>query len=169
MGLLTNIHDFLRRKGNPYTQFVKYLVCGCISVAVDALVFYLLAVFVFPCLHPEDPVARMLGFVGISVQEPSADVLVRNIWIIKSFCFMASNATVYLLNVLYVFESGRHRRHHEVLYFFLIALFVFLGGTWLHAFLVKSCGWHLTYAYLFILALGVVTNYALRKFLVFKR
>lgn len=169
MALLTNIHDLLGRKECPYTQFAKYVLCGGISVAIDMAIFYLLAWLAFPCLTAGDPVTRMLELLGFSIRPVSPDVLVRNYWIIKVFCFFASNATVYILNSLYVFESGRHRRHHEVLLFFLIALFVFLGGTWFGTFLIKTGGWQTTYAYLFVLALGVLTNFALRKFVVFKR
>ena len=169
MGLLTNIHDFMSRKENPYSQFSKYIVCGGISVVVDAIVFYLLAWLAFPCLQAGDPATKILEMLGFTVQQASPEIIVRNYWIIKAFCFFASNITVYVLNVLYVFERGRHRRHHEVLLFFSISLFVFLGGTWFGTVLIQQAGWHTTYAYLCVLALGVVTNYALRKFLVFKR
>lgn len=169
MGLLTNLHDFMGRKDCPYTQFAKYVLCGGVSVLVDAAVFYALAWLVFPCLQAGDPATRLIEWLGFSVRYVPATTVLRNYWIIKGFCFLASNITVYVLNVLYVFESGRHRRHHEVLLFFTISMFVFLGGTWLGAVLIKHSGWHTTYAYLFVLALGVVTNYALRKFLVFKR
>jgi putative flippase GtrA len=169
MGLLTNLHDFMSRKDCPYTQFAKYILCGGMSVVVDATLFYLLAWLVFPCLQTGDPMTRLLEGLGFTVRQVSAEIVVRNYWIIKCGCFFASNLTVYILNVLYVFESGKHRRHHEVLLFFSISLFVFLGGTWLGTILIGAAGWHTTYAYLFVLALGVVTNYALRKFLVFKR
>ncbi len=168
MALLTNLHDFLSRKECPYTQFAKYVVCGSIAVAVDATVFYLLAWLVFPCLQAGDPVAQLIEWMGFAVRQVPAETLVRNYWIIKVVCFGASNATVYALNVLYVFEGGRHRRHHEVLLFFSVSMCVFLGGTWLGTVLIRQ-GWQTTYAYLFVLALGVVANYTLRKFLVFKR
>lgn len=166
---MNNLHDFMRRKECPYTQFFKYVLCGGLSVVVDATVFYLLGWLVFPCLQLEDPVSKLIEWVGFSVRVVSPDLIVRNYWIIKGFCFFASNATVYILNVLYVFESGKHRRHHEVLLFFSIALFIFIGGTWLGAVLIRYGGWHTTYAYLFVLVLGIFTNYALRKFVVFKR
>ncbi len=169
MALLNNIHDALRDKSNPYTQFAKYVFCGGISVVVDMAVFYLLAWLVFPCLKAGDPAMQILEWMGFSIRQVPPEIIVRNYWIIKGFCFFASNATVYILNVLYVFESGKHRRHHEVLLFFSISLFVFLGGTWLGTALIKYANWYTTYAYLFVLALGVVSNYALRKFLVFKR
>lgn len=169
MGLLTNLHDFLGRKECPYTQFVKYVFCGGISVVVDMSVFYLLAWLVFPCLQAEDPATKILEWLGFAMREVSPETIVKNYWIIKIFCFFASNITVYVLNVLYVFEAGKHRKHHEVLLFFSISLFVFLGGTWLGTILIKTFGWHTTYAYMFVLFLGIFTNYALRKTVVFKR
>lgn len=169
MGLLTNIHDFLSRKECPYTQFAKYVLCGGIAVFVDMSVFYLLGWLAFPCLQVDDPVYRLLQALGFSVQQVAPDRLIRNYWIVKVFCFAASNATVYLLNVLYVFEGGKHRRHHEVLLFFLVTLVVFLSGTWLGAWLISTMGWNTTYAYVFVLAVGVVGNYTMRKFVVFKR
>jgi putative flippase GtrA len=169
MGLMNNLHDFLRRKESPYTQFFKYILCGGLSVMVDAFVFYLLGWLVFPCLKAGDPVFRLIEWAGFSVQEVPDETIVRNYWIIKIFCFFASNTTVYILNVLYVFEGGKHKRHREVLLFFIIALAVFLGGTWLGTFLIKYGEWHTTYAYLFVLFLGILSNYALRKTVVFKR
>ena len=169
MGLLTNIHDFLGRKDCPYTQFAKYVICGCISVVVDATIFYVMAWLAFPCLQPGDPVTQLIEWMGFSIREVPAEVIARNYWIIKGFCFIASNVTVYALNVLYVFEPGRHQRHREMLLFFSISLSVFLGGTGLGSFLILHMGWHTTYAYLFVLFLGVFSNYALRKFVVFKR
>jgi putative flippase GtrA len=168
MPLLNNIHDALRDKGNPITQFVKYVFCGGLSVVVDMAVFYLLGWLVFPCLQAGDPATRMIELLGFSIREVQADQIVRNYWIIKVFCFFASNITVYLLNVLYVFEAGKHRKHHEVLLFFSISLSVFLVGTWLATGLIKL-GWHTSYAYVFVLFLGIFTNYALRKTVVFKR
>jgi putative flippase GtrA len=168
MGFMRDLHVFMGRKDNTVAQFIKYIFCGGLSVVVDALVFYLLGWLVFPCLQPGDPVTRLIELFGFTVRQVPPDVIVRNYWIIKVFCFFASNITVYILNVLYVFEPGKHRRHHEMLLFFSISLFVFLVGTWIGMLLIKF-GWHTTYAYLFVLALGILTNYTLRKFVVFKR
>ncbi len=166
--ILSNFYAFLRHKECPYTQVAKYVVCGGIAVGVDALAFYLLAWLVFPCLQPGDPVARLLALAGFPVREVSAETLLRNYWIIKSICFFLSNGVVYLLNILYVFESGRHHRIKEVLLFFTVSAAIFLGGTSLGALLVGRFGWHMTYTYVFVLALGVTANFLLRKLVVFK-
>lgn len=167
-GLLSKICKLLLHKKNPYTQFVKYVVCGCISVVVDAVVFYLLAWLLFPCLQPGDPIARLLGLLGYSVTEVSAEVLIRNYWIVKVICFLLSNGIVYLLNILFVFESGRHHRVKEMGLFFSISAIIFITGASLGATLIQDFGWHMTYAYIFILSLGIAANFLLRKIVVFK-
>ncbi len=169
MPFLKNLHDFLRRKECPYTQFVKYVICGGISVVADMTVFYLLAWLVFPCLKPGDPVVELIEMLGFSIHSVSPETLMRNYWIIKGFCFVVSNIVVYILNILYVFESGKHRAHHEIMLFFLISLVVFLVGTGFGAVLIGKAGWHITYTYAFILTVSVAANYLLRKFIVFKR
>ena len=169
MSLLTRLHDCLSRKDCPYTQFVKYVGTGVIAVAVDSIIFYLMAWLVLPCLKSGDPVVSMLELLGFSIQTVDPDTLIRNFWIIKVCCFVAANIAVYILNVLYVFESGRHKRHHEVMLFFLISLGVFLIGTWIGSILIGQFGWHITYTYIVMLTVSVLANYSLRKFVVFKR
>lgn len=167
--ILSNFYAFLLRKECPYSQLVKYVVCGGISVGVDAIAFYLMAWLIFPCLQVGDPAARLLTLLGFSVEPVSAEVMIRNYWIIKVICFFLSNGVVYVLNALYVFEGGRHRRGKEVVLFFIISAVVFLGGTTLGAVLIQRFGWQMTYTYGFMLALGIVANYLLRKTIVFKR
>ncbi len=167
-GFISNFYSFLRRKECPYSQVAKYVVCGGIAVGVDALAFYLLAWLAFPCLQPADPAARILTLLGFAVREVSAEVLIRNYWIIKVICFFLSNGVVYVLNVLYVFESGRHHRGKEVSLFFAVSALIFISGTSLGAVLIQRYGWHMTYTYVFILSLGIVANFLLRKLVVFK-
>lgn len=166
--MFSNFYAFLRRKECPYSQFVKYVVCGCISVGVDAVMFYLLAWLVFPCLQPGDPASRLLGVLGFSVRAVSAAVLIRNYWIVKVICFLLSNGVVYFLNILYVFQSGRHHRIKEVALFFSISSVVFIVGASLGALLIQRFGWQMTYTYVFILSLGIAANFLLRKMVVFK-
>jgi putative flippase GtrA len=167
--ILSNFYAFLRHKQCPYTQFVKYVICGGISVGVDAVAFYLLAWLVFPCLQQSDPAARVLQFLGFQVRAVSPEVLIRNYWIVKVICFVLSNAVVYVLNVLYVFESGRHHRVKEVSLFFAISIGIFIGSTMLGAFLINTCGWDTSYSYVSMLMLGILMNFTLRKLIVFKR
>lgn len=163
----SKLTTFLHRKDCVYTQFVKYVFCGGISVMVDQMVFYVLAWLVFPCLRLSDPVARAITSVGLTVQEVSARELKINYWIIKPICFVVSNAVVYLLNVLFVFHGGRHKRSVEVAMFFGFSLLQFFY-IWLGSVLISRAGWEVTYANIAMLVLGVVTNYVARKKIVFK-
>ncbi|MBN2683922.1 MAG: GtrA family protein [Pontiellaceae bacterium] len=149
-------------------QLIKYIFCGGISIGVDAVAFYILAWLVFPCLQFDDPAARILRWMGFAVREVSKEELIRNYWVVKSICFVLSNGVVYILNVLFVFESGRHHRVKEMLLFFSISTLVFYGGTVLGEKLITQFGWQMTYTYVFVLSLGIVLNFLLRKIVVFK-
>ena len=163
----TNLSAFLRRKDCVYSQFVKYVFCGGISVAVDQVVFYMLAVLAFPSLRPSDPFAKLLSMFGFEIPEVSAEQLRINYWIIKAICFLVSNAVVYLLNVLFVFHGGRHKRSVEVAMFFGFSLLQFVY-VWLGSILINRFGWEVTYANIAMLVLGIITNYIARKKIVFK-
>lgn len=160
--------SLLRQKQSSALQFIKYVLCGGISVAVDQLAFYLLGWLVWPCLRVSDPVAKLLSWAGATLHEVSESELHRNYWFTKSACFLASNAVVYLLNVWFVFESGRHHRSLEILLFFGFSLVQFLYIA-LGAVLIDRCGWEVTYANVTILILGIITNYFARKKIVFRR
>ena len=163
----SSLSKFLQRKDCVYTQLVKYVFCGGISVVVDQAVFYLLAWLVFPILPTNDPFAQFIGWFGLSAKAMDLERFVLNYWIIKTVCFIASNAVVYLLNVLFVFQGGRHKRYVEIAMFFGFSLLQFFY-IWLGGVLMKSYGWLPTYANLTMLVLGIITNYVARKNIVFK-
>jgi len=164
---VSSLFSFMRRKECPYTQFAKYAACGGISLMIDQVVFYLLAWQVLPCLRASDPVARLIVSFGLEFQEASEEQLKANYWIIKGICFLVSISTAYVLNVLFVFHAGRHKRTAEVALFFGFSLlqFVFI---WIGSLLISGFGWEVTYANYSMLILGVATNYFARKKIVFK-
>jgi putative flippase GtrA len=163
----SSLSRFLLRKDCIYTQFIKYVFCGGVSVLVDQLAFYLFAWLVFPALRLTDPVAQLLLKLGFSVEEIAEGTLRRNYWIVKTICFIVSNAVVYVLNVVFVFHGGRHHRMLEVVMFFAFSLlqFVYIG---VGSVLIVRCGWEVTYANLLMLLMGIATNYVARKKIVFK-
>lgn len=163
----SRLKEFLYRKDCAITQFVKYLFCGGMSVLVDQITFYTLAWLVFPCLRLSDPIAMVLMRLGATIQEVSEAQLKANYWMIKVVCFILSNAVVYLLNVLFVFHGGRHARHVEIAMFFGFALLQFVY-IWFGGVLINRFGWEVTYANLSMLILGIITNYIVRKNIVFK-
>jgi putative flippase GtrA len=166
-GLSSSLFNFLHRKDSVVTQIVKYVFCGGISVVVDQAVFYVLALSVFPCLRLSDPVFRLLGTLGLSLQAAGEDELKRNFWIIKGICFVLSNGVVYLLNARYVFRTGRHRKMVEIFLFFGSSLFQFFF-IWLGGILITVLKWEVTYSNIVMLTVGITINYIVRKKIVFK-
>jgi len=165
--MVSKLKGFWQDKDSFVGQIVKYIFCGGLAVAVDFATFYLLAVFVFPCLRVSDPIARLLAAMGYSIQEVSADELERNYWIIKVICFVLVNAVVYTLNRLFVFKSGRHRIPLEILLFFGSSLFQFFF-IWLGGILITVYSWEVTYSNITMLIVSLLVNFVIRKKVVFK-
>lgn len=163
----SSINAFLRRKDSSVAQIIKYGISGGISVAVVQVTFYLLAWLVLPCMRATDPVARMLTALGFSVRAASEDELKRNLWIIMVFCFLLANAVAYALNVLFVFKAGRHRKSLEILLFFGASLLQFFF-IWVAGILISVFKWEVTYANFAMLLAGLIANYIVRKYIVFK-
>lgn len=158
---------FMTGKDSPVAQIFKYVMCGGIAVLVDQVTFYLLAWQLLPCLRPTDPAARLLEWLGFAVHEVTEAALERNYWIIKAVCFLVSNAVVYLLNVLFVFETGKHRKPVEILLFYGSSLFQFFF-IWLGGILITIYNWEVTYSNIAMLMTSLLVNFAVRKKLVFK-
>lgn len=162
----SSMDAFLTEKNSSVAQIIKYVISGGISVAVVQVSFYLLAWLVLPCMRATDPVARMLITLGFSVRAASEDELKRNLWIIMIVCFLLSNAVAYLLNVLFVFKTGRHRKSLEILLFFGSSLLQFFF-IWIAGILISVFKWEVTYANFTMLLSGFVANYLIRKHVVF--
>lgn len=162
------IRKWLYRKDTIWLQTVKYIGCGGIAVAVDQLLFYGLAWRALPALRVSDPVVVVLSGMGWEAAVPDEAILERNYWLIKVACFVVANAVVYLLNRQFVFEAGRHRSGLEVVLFFGASLLQF-GWIGLGGVLITRWAWEVTYANLAMIMTGALTNFVLRKFVVFKR
>lgn len=163
----SNLSSFFRRKEGLSGQLVKYVLCGGASVAVDTVTFYLFAWLVFPCLRASDPVFRLIEWAGFTIREAGDAELERNYWIIKGICFLLSNTVVYVLNVMFVFQTGRHRRPVEILLFFGSSLFQFFF-IWLGGILITEFKWEVTYSNIAMLTTSLLVNFVVRKKLVFK-
>lgn len=162
------IREWLLRKDTVWLQAVKYIGCGGIAVLVDQLLFYGLAWRVLPVLRASDPVVVLFSGLGVEAAVPDEAMLERNYWLIKGICFVVANAVVYLLNRKFVFEAGRHRSGLEVALFFGASLLQF-GWIGLGGVLITRWAWEVTYANVAMMMAGALTNFVLRKFVVFKR
>lgn len=162
-----HIQAFLSEKDNQLVQFIKYGMCGGAATIVDMTVFFLFAWLVFPALTASDPFTKLLGILNLDIREVSEAVRLRNYWIDKVICFLFSNFTAYILNVLFVFKAGKHKRHHELMLFYAVSLISFLVGTAVGAWLIKGFGLDTTYSYIAAMISALLINYAGRKFFIF--
>ena len=162
--LVSAIKNILFEKNHTGIQFLKYAMCGGIAFAVDIIVFYLLAVFVFHALTENDYFVRLFG---LEVEMISEAVRLQNFWIGKSLSFVASNIAAYTLNVLFVFKPGKHKFQHELLLFFGVSFAAFLLGTWSGDALIRFFGIQTTISNFTAIFFAMLINYAGRKFFIF--
>lgn len=161
------IQAFLSEKDNRLVQFIKYAMCGGAATAVDIIFFFLFAWLVFPALTDSDPFTKLLGVLNFDIRTVSESVRLRNYWIDKGICFMFSNLTAYILNVMFVFKAGKHKRHHELMLFYAVSLVSFFIGTFTGDLLIRFCGLDTTYSYIAAMISALLINYAGRKFFIF--
>jgi putative flippase GtrA len=162
----TLLQRFSSRDAHPAVQFVKYALGGAVATVVDVFVFYLCAIVVLPSLGPADPVSKLLGLHPAPILESVRST--RFVWD-KIIAFLFSNYTAYVVNVLWVFTPGRHKKLVEFLLFTSVSVVSFSTGTALGWLLIKLTGWPTTYAYLANAFASVTINYVCRKYFVFKK
>lgn len=157
--------QFAGRQAHPLVQFIKYGICGAGATLVDILVFYLLAWKLIPALGLEDPVVQLFG---LQVEAIDDALRSRHFIFDKAIAFVFSNLFAYVTNVLWVFQSGRHGRHKEILLFYAVSTMSFIVATFIGWFLIHTFHFQTTIAYAANVAASVLINYAGRKFLIFK-
>jgi putative flippase GtrA len=162
-----HLSSFLSNKNNRFVQFIKYILCGGIATGVDMAVFFMMAWLVFPALTETDPFTKLLGLMQRDVVVVSEAVRLRNYWIDKVICFLISNFVAYVLNVLFVFKAGKHKRHHEMFLFYAVSTVAFVLGTLAGDLLIRFAGLDTTYSYLCAIIAALLINYTGRKFFIF--
>lgn len=164
-----SLRTFLSTDSSPLAQFIKYMICGGLATAVNVVTLFLAAWFLFPCLTPDDPFVKLLGLVGVTVPTVEIAEAVRShrTMLCSIPAFVLSNIVCYILNVLFVFKSGRHGRALEFLLFVAASGIATLSGTLLAGALVRWFGMAFTYASAANLVTAVLVNYIARKKIVF--
>lgn len=157
--------QFAGREAGPLVQFVKYAICGGIATAVDMVMFYLTAVLLLPALKANDPAVVHLGLPAASLDDGARAF---NATIDSAVAFIFSNFTAYVLNVLWVFKPGRHKRATEVGLFYLVSGVSLLLGMAIVYCMIKFFHAGTTFAYVGKVFASLMINYAGRKFLIFK-
>ena len=149
--ILAALHS---RDVHPVIQFFKYGVCGVAALVVHTSIFFLLSRYVIPALD----------------SNVADDAVRANHALINSgIAFLFSNTTAYLLNVAWVFTTGRHSRVKEFLLFTVVngpgAISGFLVQDWL----IRSIGWPTWAAFAGFVLPNVLVNFACRKLFIFKK
>jgi putative flippase GtrA len=159
------LRQFRGREHGPVVQFIKYAVAGGIATVFHIVMFYCLAAWVFPALGQNDVVASLLH---LRVTPVSDAIRARNSVIDNAITFCFSNMVAYLINILWVFEGGRHHRVLEIAFFYMVSGISTVIGTSLMGFLIKQFGIMTTIAFGANALVSLMINYILRKKLIFK-
>ena len=159
------LRQFKGREHGPVVQFIKYAVAGGIATAAHIVVFYYLGTRVFPALGQNDVVA---GLLHVHVTPVSNAIRARNSIINNGVTFLFSNMIAYVINILWVFESGRHHRVLEIAFFYMVSGISAVIGTLLMGFLIKQFGIMTTIAFGVNALVSLMINYVLRKKMIFK-
>lgn len=154
-----------RRDAHPAVQFVKYGLAGALATSVDVLIFSAAAIWLLPCVGPDDPLARLLGLHLPAVDEGLRSS--RFVWD-RTLAFLVANTAAYLVNALWVFTPGRHSRAKEFALFYAASAASFGLGTGLGWLLIHVGRLPTSFAYAGNAVVSLLTNFAVRKFVIFK-
>ncbi len=155
---------------HPLIQFFKYGVVGGAATAVDMAVFFLAAWFIFPALTETDIFVKLFAKFGVIVPivELSQGVRANHQLFDNMIAFVFSNTFCYLVNVLWVFETGRHSRKKEFLLFLAASAISSGSGILIADVLVRWGGMQTSVSYIAKILASVMINYIARKKIVFK-
>ena len=159
------LQQFLQRDASPLVQFIKYGIGGGVATAVDMLVFFLVAWRLLPALREDDPVVTRLRLKVRPVEEAARS---RRFVIITGIAFLFSNLTAYWINILWVFEPGRHAWFIELGLFYAVSGISIVIGTFLGWSLIRFLHLSTTASYAGKLIAALMINYVCRKYLIFK-
>ena len=146
-------------------QIAKYGVIGVFATIVNVLVAELCAAYVWPCLSPDDPFVKFLGFASASVPDAERASLAV---LCNLVGFFVANVICWLLNRRFVFKPGRHHWFLEWMYFLAGSGFAIACGCVAIWCLVRFFGFETTYSFVVNVMVSVAVNFVVRKFFVFK-
>ncbi|MBM4148082.1 MAG: GtrA family protein [Lentisphaerae bacterium] len=158
------LEQFVGREAGPLVQFIKYAIAGGMATSVHILVFHLCAWRLFPALQANDLAVKLLGMQTAREDDRTR---ARNSMIDNGIAFIFSNLAAYIINILWVFERGRHGVLVEIGLFYLVSGTSMAVGTSIMGFMIRRWGVRTTYAFGANLVTALLINYALRKFFIF--
>jgi len=159
------LRQFKGRQHTPLVQFIKYAVAGGVATTVHISLFYFFALRVLPALNQHDAFASLLN---LHVAEVSDAIRARNSVFDNVIAFIFSNLTAYLINIAWVFESGRHHRVIEIGIFYLVSGISMAIGSTLMGVLIGRFSITTTVAFGANVLTSLLINFVLRKYVIFK-
>jgi putative flippase GtrA len=159
------VQQFTGRRAHPVIQFLKYAISGGLVTLFSMAVFALLTWKVFPSLRENELIVRLLNLEVPAMDEA---LRARNYTYCQIISFVLANLVCYFINIVWVFEPGRHSRRKEILLFYAVSLLSFGIGTGLAAGLIAWLNMDAAAAYVLNIITAVLINYAGRKYYVFK-
>ncbi len=133
-------------------------------MSTHILVFHLIAWKMFFALQPDDWFVRLLK---LPIQELDDTTRSRNSMRANGIAFVISNLVAYLINIYWVFVSGRYNWLVEIGLFYLVSGVAIIIGTVLMGFLIRRFGMLTTYAFGSNIFTALMINYAMRKYFIF--
>ena len=133
-------------------------------MSTHILVFHLIAWKMFFALQPDDWFVRLLK---LPIQELDDTTRSRNSMRANGIAFVISNLVAYLINIYWVFVSGRYNWLVEIGLFYLVSGVAIIIGTVLMGFLIRRFGVLTTYAFGSNIFTALMINYAMRKYFIF--
>jgi putative flippase GtrA len=146
-------------------QFIKYALAGGLATLTHITVFHLVAWKLFPALQQSDHAVR---FFRLKIRQVNDFSRARNSMISNGCAFVISNMVAYIVNILWVFERGRHSMPVEILLFYAVSGVSMLIGTMIMGLLIRRFGMLTTYAFGSNIVTAVLINYVVRKFFIFQ-
>jgi putative flippase GtrA len=158
------IDQLLGNEAGNFIQFVKYAISGGIATITHILIFHLVAWKLFYALQANDWFVKILK---LPIQQISHSVRARNSMKANGVAFIISNLVAYLINIYWVFVSGRHHWFVQIGLFYVVSGVAIAIGTGLMVFLIRRFGMLTTHAFGANIFAGLMINYAMRKFFIF--
>lgn len=177
-GLRATLFWFHGKDAPGIIQFLKYGLAGGIATVASMGTWLVLCLTIYPAISAEEmqKYRDLVGFVGLELPtfEVESMVLDRDLRAANSLWaniwgWIAGNNVAYLVNVLWVFQGGRHNRWLEYFYFTLISAIATLAGLAMGPLLIKIFGIPTGLSQVSLLITAVLVNYVCRKFFVFAK
>lgn len=159
------LDQFTGRDAHPTIQFIKYAMAGGVATAADMVMFFMLAFTLFPALTEGELLVRMFEVDVPAIEEHIRE---RNFLINNALAFVVSNFVAYVINMVWVFEPGRHKRHIELALFFVVSITSVVLGTLLGWSMIRYLDATTEASYLGKMIAAVLINFVCRKYIVFK-